>query len=81
MVKVISTISDVAHVSIGMPQGSVLGPILFLLFINDLPKLIINCSVSMFADNVTLYATGNDVGHIKSTLHDDLDLGLALSPD
>ena len=73
MVKVDSTISDVAHVSIGIPQGSVLGPVLFLLFINDLPKVINNCSISMFADDATLYATGNDASHIQSTLQGDLE--------
>ena len=72
-VKVYRTISDVAHVSIGISQGSVLGSILFLLFINNLPKVINNCSVSMFADDVTLYATGNDVSHIQSTLQEDLE--------
>ena len=70
-VKVDSTLSDAAHVSIGIPQGAVLGPMLFLLFINDLPKVINNCSVSMSGD-VTLYTTGNDMSHIQSALQEDL---------
>ena len=72
-VKVDSTISHIAHVSIGIPQGSVLVPVLFLLFINDLPKVINNSLITMFADYVTLYATGNDVSHIQSTLQGDLE--------
>ena len=72
-VKVDSTISDIAHVSIGIPQGSVLVPVLFLLFINDLPKVINNSLITMFADDVTLYATGNEVSHIQSTLQGDLE--------
>ena len=55
-----SAVSDVAHVSIGIPQGSVLGSVLFIRFMNDLPKVINNCWVSMFADDVTLYATGKE---------------------
>ena len=49
-----STSSDSAPVVSGVPQGSVLGPVLFLLFINDLP-LGISSSVRLFADDCVLY--------------------------
>ena len=39
-----------------VPQGSVLGPILFLIYVNDIPE-IVNCSVKMFADNTKLFRT------------------------
>ena len=54
----------------GVPQGSILGPILFLLFINDLPLSLQN--VDLYADDTTLYSITSD----KSTLETNLQNAL-----
>ena len=47
--------SNTYPISSGVPQGSILGPILFLTYINDLPDKLI-CEISMYADDTSLYS-------------------------
>jgi len=54
--------SHTAPVRSGFPQGSVLGPLMFLFFINDLPEYLQSSTVRLFADDCVLYRklTKND---------------------
>ena len=54
-VSVDSELSDWVYVKSGVPQGSVLGPILFVVFINDMPRVIKNCC-KLFADDAKIYS-------------------------
>ena len=56
------TVSEWASVTSGVPQGSVIGPILFLVYINDLPKVLLNIC-KLFADDSKLIA---NIGKIDS---------------
>ena len=63
--------SDWTTVTSGIPQGSVLGPVLFLIFINDLPEVVENY-IKLFADDTKLYArVGTD--YQRNSLQKDID--------
>ena len=67
------SLSDSQPLICGIPQGTILGPLLFLLYINDLPNCLANAHPRMYADDTHLTFASNDVAHLEENMNDDLD--------
>lgn len=65
--------SEFRPVTCGIPQGSILGPLLFILHINDLPSVLKHCKVSMYADDTLLYCSGKDPFELCRKINEDLE--------
>ena len=53
--------SNIGNINYGVPQGSTLGPLLFLLYVNDLPKEIGNSDIKLFADDTNVFLFAKDL--------------------
>ena len=72
-VSIDNHMSDKATIASGLPQGSILGPLLFVIYMNDLPLHISNSNVELFADDATLlvYASGSTLNEVEQQLGDE----------
>ena len=68
-VTVDGELSDWVYVISGIPQGSVLGPTLFVIFINDMPAVARNC-IKLFADDAKFYSTIRSEDEVISLQND-----------
>ena len=60
-------------IQFGVPQGSVLGPLLFIMYINDLSLAVEVCNVELYADDTFIFFASKTVGEIESQLTSGLE--------
>ena len=62
-----------SDVRTGVPQGSILGPLLFIVFVNDLPSVVSHSEVCLYADDTTVYVADEDPAVVRDKLTEDLN--------
>ena len=72
MVEVNGTLSSPLPVSCGVPQGSILGPLLFLIYVNDMSSAC-DCNLFLFADDSALLVSDRDMLQVEKALSSELD--------
>ena len=71
IVDIAGTYSQACSITCGVPQGSILGPLLFLIYVNDM-KAAVKCKLILYADDSALLVSGKDVVKIEQVLSREL---------
>jgi hypothetical protein len=71
LVSIDSIDSTLRFITTGVPQGSILGPLLFLLYINDLPNCTLLLAI-LFADDTALFASSNDINELINLVNSEM---------
>ena len=66
-------LSETLQITCGVPQGSVLGPLFFLVYINDLQYAVNDCNIKLYADDSVLYPSGLNSEEAAVKLQDSQD--------
>ena len=66
-------LSSSQAIQFGVPQGSILGPLLFVLYINYLPQCLKNCFSNMYVDDTVLYSTCPRTLEVNKVVQDGLN--------
>ena len=73
MCQIKNVFSSERLIKCGVPQGSIFGPLLFLLYINDLPHCLSKTKPRLFADDTNLTASANSVTDLEAAVNSDLE--------
>ena len=65
-----NSFSEVSNISSGVPQGSILGSLLFLIYVNDMP-MAVKCNLFLYADDTCLVFQSKNVKNIEKQLNED----------
>ena len=66
------SISDPQSISFGFPQGSLIGPLLFINYVNDVPSVVKHCKIQLYANDTFLCVSSSSISNIKSMLSEDV---------
>ena len=67
------TYSKVEYITHGVPQGSILGPLLFIILVNDLHVKLDKCQLLMYADDTVLYYSDKRIENIEYIINQEAD--------
>ena len=68
-----TSLSSEGPITVGIPQGSILGPLLFSIYVNDLPNAIFSSDINIFADDTELHYCHSNLLTVEHTLQADLE--------
>ena len=64
--------SELNSVQYGVPQGSVLGPLLFIVYVNDIQEQVKQCKITLYADDTAIFFASKDVNQVQAALQEDM---------
>jgi len=67
-----NTLSSKGLITVGVPKGCILGPLLFSIYTNDLPSSVSICDINMYADDAELHYCHNQLQRVEQVLQNEL---------